>query len=103
MQVFGSSEFQQFAELSFIKTVFQLENSRIENNQLKSEVGMLRYQLHSKSIALHDLSCSLDEEKYKNSLSGQERRSTANSSFNAVYDKSLLEEPPADDVFRDDN
>ena len=67
---------------------------RQENSQLKSEVGLLRYQLHSKSIALHDLSCSLDEEKYKNSLS-TDKKSSGNTSFNATYD-----EEHSDEVFK---
>lgn len=75
---------------------------RQENNQLKSEVGMLRYQLHSKSLALHDMSCSLDEEKYKNSITADR-----GSSFNAVYDElanvnaaNEEEEQPSDEVFQ---
>ena len=39
---------------------FQLENIRQENNQLKSEVSILRHRLHSKSITFHDLSCSFN-------------------------------------------
>jgi len=80
----------------------KLENVRQENNQLKSEVGMLRYQLHSKSLALHDMSCSLDEEKYKNSITADR-----GSSFNAVYDElanvnaaNEEEEQPSDEVFQ---
>lgn len=63
---------------------------------------MLRYQLHSKSLALHDMSCSLDEEKYKNSITADRA-----SSFNAVYDESTNtvnaaneEEQPSDEVFQ---
>lgn len=84
------------------ETDAKLENVRQENNQLKSEVGMLRYQLHSKSLALHDMSCSLDEEKYKNSITADRA-----SSFNAVYDESTNtfnaaneEEQPSDEVFQ---
>ena len=63
---------------------FQQENLRQENNQLKSEVSILRHRLQSKSIAFHDLSCSLDEEKYKNLLLSEEKEALKNRKFIVV-------------------
>ena len=80
--------------------ISQLENVRQENNQLKSEVSILRHRLHSKSIALHDLSCSLDEEKYKNSLSTVDRSDGKSTSFCPVYDEQTSQgEHASDEVF----
>ena len=84
--------------------ISQLENVRQENNQLKSEVSILRHRLHSKSIALHDLSCSLDEEKYKNSLSTVDRSdyySCKSTSFSPIYDEQTSQgEHASDEVFQ---
>ena len=83
-----------------LNETFQLENVRQENNQLKSEVSILRHRLHSKSIALHDLSCSLDEEKYKNSFSTVDRSDGKSTSFCAVYDEQVSHaEQASDEVF----
>ena len=83
-----------------LNETFQLENVRQENNQLKSEVSILRHRLHSKSIALHDLSCSLDEEKYKNSFSTVDRSDGKSTSFCAVYDEQASQaEQASDEVF----
>ena len=53
---------------------------------MRNQLETSRCQLQSKSLEVADLSFSLDEEKYKNSLSQSER--STNSSFRAVYEES---------------
>ena len=57
-----------------------------ECEDLRNQLETSRCQLQSKSLEVADLSFSLDEEKYKNSLSQSER--STNSSFRAVYEES---------------
>lgn len=57
-----------------------------ECEDLRNQLETSRCQLQSKSLEVADLSFTLDEEKYKNSLSHSER--STNSSFRAVYEES---------------
>ena len=62
-----------------------------EKVELSRQLEKTQGQLQSKENAIQGLSVSLDEEKYKNSLSESERQSIGqNSSFRSIYEPSLL-------------
>ena len=60
---------------------FQIEFFQEENSELRNQLEISRGLLLSKANEVQGLSVSLDEEKYKNSLSDSERQSIGQNSL----------------------